>query len=69
MLKMVWHFGLASFPATILSDVGEDLMAAPASQAYVDQIFSLCGQLTVGKRNRLAKSLEMRAFLKLNSGL
>ena len=52
-----------------LSDLGEDLMAAPASQAYVERIFSLCGQLTVGRRNRMSKSLEMRAFLKLNAGL
>lgn len=50
-----------------LSDLGEDLMAAPASQAYVERIFSLCGQLTVGRRNRMTKSLEMRALLKLNS--
>lgn len=52
-----------------LSDLGEDLMAAPASQAYVERIFSLCGQLTFGRRNRMTKSLEMRAFLKLNAGL
>ena len=52
-----------------LSDLGEDLMAAPASQAYVELIFSFCGQLTVGRRNRMTKSLEMRAFLKLNTGL
>jgi len=32
-----------------LSDLGEDLMAATASQAYVERIFSLCGQLTVGR--------------------
>ena len=52
-----------------LSDLGEDLMAAPASQAFVERIFSLCGQLTGGRRNRMTKSLEMRAFLKLNAGL
>ena len=52
-----------------LSDLGKDLMAAPASQVYVERIFSLCGQLTVGRRNRMTKSLEMRAFLKLNAGL
>jgi len=42
-------------------------MAAPASQAYVEGIFSLCGQLTGGRRNRMTKSLVMRAFLKLNA--
>ena len=43
-----------------------DLLAAPASQAYVERVFSLCGYLTGGKRNRMEKSLEMRAFLKIN---
>lgn len=49
-----------------LSQVAEDLLAAPASQAFVERIFSLCGILTTGRRNRMDKSLEMRAFLKLN---
>ena len=43
------------------------LLAAPASQAYVERIFSVCGLLTAGRRNRMSKSLEMRACLKLNS--
>lgn len=46
--------------------LAEDLLSAPASQAYVERIFSFCGQLTAGRRNRMKKSLEMRAFLKLN---
>ena len=40
--------------------------SAPASQAYVERIFSLCGLLSAGRRNRMLKSMEMRAFLKLN---
>jgi len=43
-----------------------DLLAAPASQAHVERIFSVCGLMTTGRRNRMCKSLEMRAFLKLN---
>ena len=43
-----------------------DLLAAPASQAFVERIFSVCGLMTTGRRNRMCKSLEMRAFLKLN---
>ena len=43
-----------------------DLLAAPASQAYVERVFSLCVYLTGGRRNRMEKSLEMRAFLKMN---
>jgi hypothetical protein len=44
----------------------QDLLAAPASEAYVERVFSVCGDLTSGKRNRLSKNLHMRAFLKLN---
>ena len=43
-----------------------DLPAAPVSQAFVERIFSVCGLMTTGRRNRMCKSLEMRAFLKLN---
>ena len=31
--------------------LGQDLTAAPASQAYCERIFSICGDMTVGKRN------------------
>jgi len=44
-------------------------MSAPASQAFVERIFSLCSLMTAGRRNQMAKSLEMRAFLKLNKRL
>ena len=48
-----------------LSLVAEDIISAPASQAYVETVFSVCGMLTTGRRNRMTKSLEMRACLKL----
>ena len=38
----------------------ENLVTAPASQTYVERVFSLCGLLTTGCRNRLSKNLEMR---------
>jgi len=44
-------------------------VAAPASQAYVERVFSVCGWLTAGRRNRLSKNLGMRVFLKLNKDL
>jgi hypothetical protein len=50
----------------LLAPLAEDLLAAPASQAYVERIFSVCGWLTAGRRNRLTKNLEMRVFMKLN---
>jgi len=52
-----------------LNEFAQDLLSAPASQAYVERTFSLCGFLTAGRRNRMEQSLGMRAFLKLNSVL
>ena len=49
-----------------LSLVAEDIISAPAIQAYVERVFSVCGMLTTGHRNRMTKSLEMTACLKLN---
>jgi hypothetical protein len=50
----------------LLSLLAEDLVSAPASQAYVERIFSVCGELTAGKRNRTRVTLALRVFLKLN---
>ena len=49
-----------------LSLIAQDILAAPASQAYVKSGFSVCGLLTAGRRNRMTKSLQMQACLKLN---
>jgi len=49
-----------------LAPLAQDLLSAPASQAYVEHVFSVCGDLTTGKRNRLTKKLENWAFLKTN---
>ena len=52
----------------ILSKVVLDLIAAPASQAYTERVFSVSfGDMTSGKRNRLAARLERRKFLKMNA--
>jgi len=50
-----------------LAPVAQDLLSAHVSQAYVERIFSVCGLLTWGRRNRINMSLEMRTCLKLNS--
>jgi len=34
--------------------LAQDLLAAPALQAYVERVFSLCGLLTAGRRNRVS---------------
>jgi len=60
-----WKDRSAVYPR--LAPLAEDLISAPASQAFVERIFSLCGMLTAGRRNRMEKSLEMRVFLRLNS--
>ena len=36
-----------------------DLLSAPASQAFVERIFSLCGLMTAGRRSRMEKTLEI----------
>jgi hypothetical protein len=52
---------------SLIADFAEDLNSAPASQAFVERVFSVCGMLTQGRRNRMSKSLEKRVCLKLNS--
>ena len=44
-------------------------MSAPASEAYVERIFSLSGELSAGKKNQSEAALEKRVFLKLNKQL
>jgi len=51
----------------VSAPLAQDLLAAPASQAYVERALSACGDLTAGKRNRLCKKLANRAFLKMNN--
>jgi len=58
-----WINAESSFP--LLPPLAEDLISAPGSQAYVESVFSVCGDLTSG-RSRLTKNLETRAFLKMN---
>lgn len=50
----------------LLAPLAQDLLSAPASQGYVERVFSVCGDLTMGKRNRLTKKLEQRTFQKVN---
>jgi len=64
---LFWKERQAMFPT--LKPVAEDLLAAPASQAYVERIFSVCGIMSTGNRNRMSKSLETRVCLKLNNNV
>jgi len=38
----------------------------PASHAFVERLFSVYGMLSLGRRNRVEKSLKMRVWLKVN---
>jgi len=43
-----------------------DMLAAPASEAFVKRIFSACGYLAQGRWNRSQQTLERKVFLKLS---
>ena len=53
-----------SFP--IVTPLALDLVAAPASQEYVERVFSVCGDMCAGKHNRLSVNLQQRVFLRMN---
>jgi hypothetical protein len=53
-------------PYPLITPLAQDLISAPASQAYSERVFSLCGNLTALKRNRMSVNLEKRTFLKMN---
>ena len=59
-----WLSEAAKYP--LLAPLAQDLLSAPASQAYAERVFSVRCDLTTGKRNRLTKKLENWAFLKTN---
>jgi len=66
MLLIRWTLEQPSEHLWQLSLIAQDILAAPASQAYIERGFSVCGVLTAGRRNRMTKSLQMRACLNLN---
>jgi len=50
-----------------MAGVAQDLLSAPASDAYVvERVFSVCGELAAGKKNRQTKSLAKRIMMKMN---
>ena len=62
-----WQQREGSYPN--LSAIAVDLVSAPASQAYVERVFSTCGDLCARKRNRATTGLENRVFLMANKKL
>jgi len=57
-----WHAGVHSG----LSRLAKGLICAPAMQAYVECIFSVCGLLYSGQQSAMFRCLEIRVCLKLN---
>jgi len=51
---------------SVVTLIAQDLVSAPSSQAFVERLFSVCVMLTLGRRNRMDKSLNTRAWLKVN---
>jgi hAT family C-terminal dimerisation region len=49
----------------VLAPFALDILALPASE----RVFSHCGDLTRGKRNRKSKTLERSVFMKVNKKL
>jgi len=62
--KTYWVTNANKYP--LLATLAQYLLSAPASEAYVERVFSVCGELTAGKRIRVTKSLEKRIMLKMN---
>ena len=60
---LIWVTNANKYP--LLAPLPQDLLSAPASEAHVESVFSVCGELTAGKRNRLNESLK-RIMLKMN---
>jgi len=62
----VSHYGSGNMRSSKLVMIAQDLISAPASQAFVERICSLCGILTAAHHSSMRKSVEMRVFLKLH---
>ena len=62
----VWQQKITTNCHSAIPLIAQDLTSAPASQACVKCLFSsVRGLLTVGRRNRMDKSLKMQAWLKV----
>jgi len=59
-----WIGNTAALPT--LAPIALEIVSVPASQAYVERVFSVSGDITSGKRNRLSKNLNNRVLLKMN---
>ena len=61
---MYWIQQQAKFP--LLVSVVKDILSAPVWQAYLENLFTACDDLTARKHHKQSKKLEIRAFLKVS---
>jgi hAT family C-terminal dimerisation region len=61
---LFWQQNETVYPS--LTPLALDLVSMPASEAYAERVFSVCGDLYAGKRNRFSENMERRVFLKMN---
>jgi len=59
-----WLLKKSQYPS--ISKLAQDLVSSTSSQAYIERIFSVCGDLSARKCNRACAGLERRVFLKPN---
>ncbi len=50
----------------MIAQPAQELLCVPASQAFVERMFSVSGFLTSGRRSSMKQSPQMRVFLKIN---
>ena len=48
--------------SNLINDAAVDSLAAPASEAFVDKIFSVAGDLSLGKKNITEANIEKTSF-------
>jgi len=58
-----WLLKESQYPS--ISKLAQNLVSAPSSQAYVERVFSVCGDLSASKRYCACAGLERRVFPKL----
>jgi len=61
-----WHCHRILAPKTVECVWCPDIHSSEFGLCPCGRLFSVCGMLTVGRRNRIEKSLNIRAWLKVN---
>ena len=62
-----WSGSVNQYPS--LSPLAVDLIHAPASEAYAERVFSVCGDLTTGNRTATTLKRRVHVFLKIKQAV